>query len=196
MLIGLTGGAACGKSLVADEFKRLGAGVVDADVISREIYVKGTQAHEEIVRQFGQGVLRADGEVDRKALGKVVFADAGRRKALERITHPAIRERIREEAAKRQKTHGVVVVVAPLLFETGLDKEMDKTITVFASEAEMLKRLMKRDAIDETTAKRIISAQLPLDEKKKLADFVINNSGTVDEALEETRKLYRRLSKA
>jgi dephospho-CoA kinase len=194
MLIGLTGGVATGKSLVSDELKRLGAGIVDADVISRGIYVKGAPAYVEIVGEFGQGILNNNGEVDRKALGRIVFADSNKLRTLEKITHPAIRERIREEVIERKKTHVVVVVVAPLLFETGLDKEMDKTVVVYANETETLKRLIKREAIDTALAKRIISAQMPIEEKKAKADFVIDNNDGINETIEAVGRLYKILS--
>lgn len=190
MLIGLTGGVATGKSLVSDELKRLGAGIVDADVISRGIYVKGAPAYEKIVREFSKGILNSCGEVDRKALGRIVFADSNKLKILEKITHPAIRERIRVEVIERKKTHAVVVVVAPLLFETGLDKEMDKTVVVYANEAEILKRLMKREAIDTAMAKMIISAQLPIEEKKAKADYVIDNNDGIKKTIAAVGKLY------
>ncbi|TAN63961.1 dephospho-CoA kinase [bacterium] len=190
MLIGLTGGVATGKSLVSDELGRLGAGIVDADVISRGIYVRGAPAYGEIIREFGKSILNSSGEVDRKALGRIVFADSNKLRTLEEITHPAIRERIREEVVERKKTHAVVVVVAPLLFETGLDKEMDKTVVVYANEAEILKRLMKREAIDEAMAKRIISAQLPIEEKKAKADYVIDNNNGIKKTIAAVGKLY------
>jgi len=205
MVIGLTGGPATGKSLVTTEFKRLGAAVVDADVIARRITRKGSPAYAEIVREFGAGILLKDGSIDRKALGRLIFADAEKRRRLNEITHPRIRAQIRQEVEafkhvpaglKRGKDSGsrLVVVDAPLLFETGLDTEMDSVIVVYADEEKQVKRLVARDALSEDEARRIIASQMPIQEKIKKAGYTIDNNGSAGAALKKAAELYKKLN--
>lgn len=197
MVIGLTGGPATGKSLVTTELKRLGAAVVDADVIAREITQKGAAAYGEICAEFGAGILLKDGSLDRKALGRLIFADVEKRKRLDEITHPGIRARIRREVNAFKESFsgkGLVVVDAPLLFEAGLDKEMDFVIVVYADEEKQVERLVKRNALSEDEARRIIAAQTPINEKVKKADYIIDNSGDRDAALKQAGELYEKLA--
>ncbi|MBI5887845.1 MAG: dephospho-CoA kinase [Deltaproteobacteria bacterium] len=197
MVIGLTGGPATGKSLVTAEFKRLGAAIVDADVIAREITQKGAPAYDEICREFGAGVLLKDGSLDRKALGRLIFADDKKRKRLNEITHPGIRARIRQEVEAFKESFsgmGLVVVDAPLLFEAGLDKEMDSVIVVYADEERQVERLKARD-LSEDEARRIIAAQMPVKEKVKKTDYIIDNSGDRDAAIKQAGELYKKLCK-
>ena len=193
MVIGLTGGPATGKSLATAEFKRLGAAVVDADVISRQVTQKGSAVCAEITREFGAGILQKDGSIDRKALGRVVFSDGEKRKRLNEITHPAIIARIREEVAVFKKNSRLIVVDAPLLFEAALDKEMDKTVVVFADEEKQIKRIVNRDGLGSDEAKRIIASQMPLSEKAGKADYRIDNNGAKEKTLEAVRELYEKL---
>lgn len=192
MVIGLTGGPATGKSLVTAEFKRLGAAIVDADVIAREITQKGAPAYDEICREFGAGILLKDGSLDRKALGRLIFADDKKRKRLNEITHPGIRARIRQEVEALKESSRIVVVDAPLLFEAGLDTEMDSVIVVYADEERQVERLKARD-LSEDEARRIIAAQMPVNEKVKKADYIIDNSGDAGAALKKVGELYEKL---
>ena len=177
MLIGLTGGIASGKSLVAEELKRLGAHLVDADEIAREVVKTGLPAYNEIVKEFGEGILNPDKTINRKALGKVVFSNPEIRKRLEQITHPRIRKKIEAEisAIKAKNPKAVIVVDAALLIEGGLYKKMDKVIVVYADEKTQIKRLTERDGFTIKDAKNRLSAQMPLTEKRRYADFVIEN---------------------
>lgn len=193
MIIGLTGGPATGKSLVTTELKRLGAAVVDADVISRQITQKGAPAYAEICREFGPGILLKDGSLDRKALGRLIFADDKKRKRLNEITHPRIRAQIRREVEAFKKESKLVVVDAPLLFEAGLDTEMDFVIVVYADEERQVERLATRDALGTVEARRIIAAQMPIDEKVKKADYTIDNNGDQGAALKKAGELYEKL---
>lgn len=194
MVIGLTGGPATGKSLVTAELKRLGAAIVDADVIAREITQKGAPAYDEICREFGAGILLKDGSLDRKALGRLIFADDKKRKRLNEITHPGIRARIRQEVEALKESSRIVVVDAPLLFEAGLDTEMDSVIVVYADEERQVERLKARD-LNEDEARRIIAAQMPVNEKVKKADYIIDNSGDAGAALKKAGELYEKLCK-
>lgn len=179
LLVGLTGGIATGKSTVAAMFRNLGCPVIDADVLAREVVEPGEPALADIVREFGTGVLAPDGRLDRKALAAVVFADAGRRRRLEAITHPRIRERLASRLAALAGAGfgGVVIFDAAVIVESGAYRQMDRLVVVIADEATQLARLRARDGLDEEEARRRIASQMPLAEKAKLADHVIDNSG-------------------
>jgi dephospho-CoA kinase len=177
MLIGLTGGIASGKSLVAEELKRLGAYLIDADEIAREVVKTDLPAYNEIVKEFGEKILNPDKTINRKELGRIVFSNAELRRRVEQITHPRIRERIDAEitAVTTKNPKAVIVVDAALLIEGGLYKKMDKVIVVYADEKTQIKRLTERDGFAIEDAKNRISSQMPLSEKRKYADFVIEN---------------------
>lgn len=179
LLVGLTGGIATGKSAVDALLSELGAEIIDADVLAREIVEPGEPALAEIAAEFGSGVLDPDGRLDRKALGAVVFADAGRRRRLEQITHPRIRERFLARLARLTADgyRGLVFFDAPVMIESGNYRNMDKLVVVITDEATQIARLMARDGIDRDEALRKIRSQMPLAEKAKLADYVIDNSG-------------------
>jgi dephospho-CoA kinase len=179
LLVGLTGGIATGKSTVAAMFRALGCPLIDADVLAREVVEPGEPALDEIVREFGAGVLGADGRLDRKAVAVVVFADADRRRRLEAITHPRIRERLsgRLTALTRSGFDGVVIFDAAVIVESGGYRQMDRLVVVVADEATQLARLRARDGLTEPEALQRIRSQMPLAEKVKLADHVIDNSG-------------------
>jgi len=187
-VIGLTGGIASGKSFVADILAACGAVIVDADRLAREVVEPGEPAYREIVAHFGEGVLMPDGTLDRKALGRIVFADPASRAVLERITHPAIAERAsRRIELERDKGTGVVFYVVPLLIEAGLESTVDEIWLVFVDAETQVQRLMKRDNVPREEALRKISAQMALDHKLAYADVVIDNSG----APEETERRVR-----
>jgi dephospho-CoA kinase len=196
MTVGLTGGIASGKSLVAGELKRLGAHIIDADLISREVVEAGKPAHGEIVAAFGPGVLLEDGGIDRKKLGSIVFSDPAKLQRLNAITHPRIRDRIRERVAEIERAHPapLIVIDAALLIEGGLYKEMSKVIVVYADEKKQAERLCERDGLGPVEARKRIESQMPLKKKREYADYVIDNNGTVKETLERVREVYRELA--
>jgi len=196
--VGLTGGVASGKSLVSGGLKRLGAHIIDADVISREIVAPGEPAYREIASTFGKGVIRADGTIDRKALGSLVFSDPEKRKILNKITHPRIIEKIGLEIKALEAKGGdpLIVVDAALLIEVGLHKEMSKVIVVYADEEKQIRRIISRDHLTEKEARERVNAQMPLPEKLKYADFVIDNNGSVEDTLKSVKELYGRLTGA
>jgi dephospho-CoA kinase len=187
LLVGLTGGIATGKSTVSEMFRRLGAVVIDADVLAREAVAPGEPALAQIVTEFGADVLLPDGTLDRKKLGAIVFADPARRKRLEAITHPAIRDRFLARLAELEAEgfDGIVLWDAPVMIESGGYRAMDKLVVVATDEATQAARLRARDAVEAAEAERKIRSQMPVSEKAKLADYVIDNAG--DRATTEAR---------
>jgi dephospho-CoA kinase len=185
LLVGLTGGIATGKSTVSEILTRLGAVLIDADQLAREVVAPGEPALAEVVREFGE-VRRPDGALDRKKLAAIVFADPSRRKRLEAILHPAIRARFdaRLDALTRAGFEGIVVFDAPVMIESGGYKNMDRLIVVLTDETTQRARLAARDA-DVADGERRIASQMPLAQKAKLAHYVIDNTG--DRAATEAR---------
>jgi dephospho-CoA kinase len=185
MVVGLTGGIASGKSTVARMLRELGTAVVDADVLAREVVEPGSPALDDIVTHFGKDVLRADGRLDRERLGAVVFADERARAALNAITHP----RIAALAAERTAEHfasgaAFVVYEAALLVENGLHQVLAALVVVWVPPDVQLARLIARDGLEEGAARARIASQLSLDDKRRVATHVIDNSGS----LEDTRR--------
>ncbi len=195
LLAGLTGGIATGKSTVSAMFAHLGAKIIDADVLAREVVMPGQPAHAEIASEFGPDVLQADGHLDRKRLGAIVFADPARRKRLEAITHPAVRARQQRilSVFEEEAFDGIVIWDVALLIETSGHTAMDKVVVVIADAPVELQRLMARDGFSEEEARRRIASQMPLAEKAKLADYLIDNSGGRGETERRVREVYRAL---
>lgn len=181
MNVGLTGNIASGKSTVATRLAALGATVLDADVLAREAIAAGTPGLRAVVARFGTGMVRADGSVDRAALGRLVFADAAARRDLEAIVHPEVaRRRMAATAAAHAQGATVVVSDVPLLFEAGLAAEFDVIIVVDAPDAVRLDRLVRARGIAEPDARAMIGAQDDPAGKRAKADIVIENSGGLD----------------
>ncbi|HEX6493447.1 MAG TPA: dephospho-CoA kinase [Candidatus Dormibacteraeota bacterium] len=178
-LIGLTGGIATGKSTVARLLAERGATIVDADVLAREVVEPGSPALAEIAAGFGDSVLTPDGALDRAALGAVVFADPAQRRRLEAITHPRIAALMGERIAAGLASEAPLVVAdIPLLFEGDRVGLVEGVLLVDAPEEVQLRRLMLRDGIDAAAARARVAAQMPLEEKRRRATWVIDNSGT------------------
>lgn len=196
MLVGLTGGIAAGKTLVSEELKRLGARVIDADALAREAVRPGEDAYLEIVEAFGRGILRPDGSIDRKALGAIVFSDSEALGKLNAITHPRIRKAIRDEAARisSREPDALIVLDVALLLESGAYADVEKVIVVAADEERLVERMGRRDGLTPEEAKRRLASQMPLKEKAAAADYLIENNGTPEEALERTREVFRKLT--
>lgn len=190
-MIGLTGGIASGKSTVARMLAARGATVVDADLLAREVVEPGTPGLAEIVAEFGEGVLDADGHLDRAALAAVVFADEGRRRRLEAITHPRIGALMAERVASALAAGAPLVVVdIPLLFEGGRQTTVEGVLVVYADEATQMRRLVERDGLAEDEARRRIAAQMPIEEKRRRATWVIDNGGTVEDTEAQVRSWW------
>lgn len=180
-VFGLTGGIACGKSTVAGFFRELGVEIIDTDQVARDVVAPGTPGLEAIIKEFGEGILGADGALDRKALGAIVFNDAEKRAALERITHPLIgAEGMRRILALQESDAPYLLYEAALLVEGGSYKNFSGLIVVTTTEARQLELLMKRDGAGREDALARIRAQLALSEKEKLADWVIRNTGDLN----------------
>jgi dephospho-CoA kinase len=180
-LIGLTGGIATGKSTVDRMLGAHGATVIDADELAREAVRPGEPTLDRVVERFGEDVRSADGSLDRGRLGKIVFADSDARHDLERITYPRIIELTRERiAAALAGTAPLVVVDIPLLFENAREGMFEGVLLVYAPAEIQLQRLRERNDLDETAARQRLAAQLPIDDKRARATWIIDNTG--DEA--------------
>jgi dephospho-CoA kinase len=202
-IVGLTGGIASGKSTVADLLARTGATVIDADSIVHELQAPGTPLLQEMADAFGPGILDADGALDRDALAGIVFRDAEARARLGAIVHPKVgAEMIRRGAAAREAGADLIVLDIPLLFEgraggggsSAARMPFDCTIVVYVPEEIQIQRQMARDSCDREEALRRIRAQLPIEEKRRLADHVIDNSGTPEATERQVRELYASLT--
>jgi dephospho-CoA kinase len=177
-VVGLTGGIAAGKSTVARCFEDLGVPVVDADKLARDAVARGSSGLSEIVAAFGEDVLLADGTLDRKALGARVFADAALRARLNAITHPRIAQLGAAQVAEHARRGAPYVLYeAALIVENGLHGSFHALVVVSVDPVVQLARLMGRDGLSEAEAKARIAAQMPLEKKIEVADFVIDNSG-------------------
>jgi dephospho-CoA kinase len=195
LLVGLTGGIATGKSTVSALLRELGCEIIDADRLAREVVEPGQPALAQIATEFGRDVLTPDGALDRKQLGAIVFADPVRRLRLEAITHPAIRERFTarlDELAAKGFT-GIVVFDAPVMIESGNYKNMERMIVVVTDDATQMARLNGRDGTGDAENRRKIASQMPLAEKARLADYVIDNSGSREATAEQVRRVFAAL---
>lgn len=196
--VGLTGGVACGKSTVAKMFADLGAQVADADSIAHELYHPGQEVYQELVKRFGQEIVKPDGEIDRARLAAAAF-DGGRVEELNRIVHPAvIRQQdrwMRELAAK--DPYAVAIVEAALIFEAGVKDRFDKIMVVSCKPEQKVTRFAERTGRNEADARadvdRRTKAQIPDEEKARRADFVIDNSGSVEETRHQVQRIYAEL---
>lgn len=185
----LTGGIACGKTLVSDELAALGAVVIDADLLAREVVKPGSVGLQEVVDRFGGAVLLSDGSLDRAALGEMIFGDAGARSDLNSIIHP----RVRAAARRRESVvpeDGVVAHVIPLLVETGQQGAFDAVIVVDIPEDVQLNRLRERNDLSLDQARARVAAQSPRKERLAAADWVIDNSGEEELTLQRVRELW------
>ncbi len=195
LLIGLTGGIASGKTTVSEMFVKLGAHLVDADVISRDVVKPDKPAWKEIVSAFGESVLDDKKEIIREKLAAVIFDAPEKRKQLEAITHPRIIEeenRLINEIRKNYKS-GIIILDAALLIEAGHHNRVDKLIVVYLNNDTLIKRLRKRDSLSFADAKKRLDSQMSLDEKAKLANFVIDNSKSPDEVEKQVSEIYKKL---
>jgi dephospho-CoA kinase len=186
--VGLTGGIASGKSTVARLFGELGADVIDTDEIARALVLPGSPALGLIVDRFGAEVLTPDGALDRRRLRTIVFADPESRRELEAMLHPAIRAEALARATASSAPY--VILVVPLLFETGFDRLVDRRAVVDCPESQQIGRLMKRDGIDATAARAMLAAQMTREERKRRADDCIDNSGSLESTRSRVRELH------
>jgi len=195
-VVGITGGIATGKSTVSKIIKNLGYEVIDADVISREVVEKGKPAYRELIAYFGDVILDEYGNIDRKELGNLIFNDEEKRKKLNSITHPYIMKAIKE-SIDNKKEQKIIFVDIPLLIEEmdklrDYDIRFDEIWLVYVDEENQIDRLMKRDCIDRTEALNKISAQMPIEIKKKYASIVIDNRGDIKDLDEQVRRFIEK----
>jgi dephospho-CoA kinase len=201
MFIGLTGGIACGKSLVAQCLRTLGASIIDADELAHRLLEPGQPGYTAVVEAFGSSILEpregsSQPPINRRRLGTLVFADAAQRRRLEALLHPLIfaeadRQRTALEAANPA---AVIVFVAPLLFETGADRHVDRTIAVVADEATQASRMIARDGLSREEALQRIRAQWPVMEKQRRANEIIDGARPPDEVRQRVAELYKKLN--
>ncbi|MEQ6889508.1 dephospho-CoA kinase [Halomonas sp. CS7] len=193
MIIGVTGGIASGKSTVARAFAALGIPWVDADDVAREIVEPGEPALDEIAAHFGAKVIAADGRLDRRALRAIVFDDDAERRRLEAITHPRVRERLTAHLERLQaQSAPYVLLVSPLLFESGQAALVDRCLVVDVPEPVQIARTAARDDVDEAQARAIIAAQMPRQARLARADDVIENAAGEDALARQVAELDRR----
>jgi len=193
-VLGLTGGIGSGKSMVLSMFANLGAEVIDADQLAREVVEPGQPALEEIATAFGRDMLMPDGRLDRGKLARIIFADPVARARLNAITHPRIRERMATEMALRGSRPGLLIVDIPLLYENDRSDTVESVIVVWVDAKTQLRRLTERDGLTPDEARQRIAAQMPLDEKRARADLVVDNSGSRENTRRQVEAIYRRFA--
>lgn len=188
-VIGLTGGIASGKTTVSDYLKSLGVCVIDADEVAHEVTSPGSAGFKEIIEEFGEDLLTAEGNLNRKKLGEIVFSDKEALSKLNAIVHPLVIENIRQMLVKIECSPCVVLDV-PLLFESGMDDLCDEVWVVAVDEDTQVKRLMERDGYNLDEATRRVNAQMPLEEKVRRAHRVLDNTGTIEETKRQVDELF------
>jgi dephospho-CoA kinase len=194
--VAITGGAGSGKSTVARMFQDLGAQVLDADEVAREVVRPGTPAGEELRQAFGPQYFRENGELDRAALARRVFADPGARRRLNHIIHPRVAREMRRRLQESEAQGAPLVLVeVPLLFEAGLAGAYDRIIVVDVDEADQMQRLRDRDGRSPQEIAGILQAQMPLPEKASRAHYLVDNRGTLNNTLEQVKIIWGELQK-
>ncbi len=195
-IIGLTGGIASGKSTVSQVFKELGAYIIDADKVAHQIVEPGNPAWRDVITRFGANILNSDSTINREMLGDMVFGNPELLDDLNKITHPRVMERFKDElqCIKTNNPDAIVIMEVPLLYETHLERLCDLVIVVWVDREIQIMRLMARDNISREAAIKRIDSQMDLDEKAKKADFVIDNRKTKEETLEIATKYYNEIN--
>jgi len=193
--VGLTGGLACGKSFVGETLAHLGCRVLQADQLGHEVLLPGGEAYAPVVREFGSGVLGEAGEIDRRALAAQVFGKPERLALLNSLVHPPVMRREEEWLARvaAEDPHAIAVVEAAILIETGSYKRFDRMILVWCAVEQQVERALRREGAVEANVRARISRQMPFEEKRKFADFVIDTSGRKEDTLREARAVYEAL---
>ena len=195
ILVGLTGGIATGKSTVADLFRQFGAAVIDADQLARDVVQPGKPAWREIVKCFGKGVLLPDRTIDRPALGSIVFRNRRKLRRLERIIHPRVAREQQRQARRvaRRTPDAIIIYEVPLLFEAGVNTRVNKIIVVTADRETQVARLKRRNGLTRRQAFQRIKSQMPLAEKARRADIVLDGTKSKSFLSREIRRIVRDL---
>ena len=193
--VGLTGSIAVGKSFVCDVFRELGCHVLDADKTARDVLRKGTPGLAKIVSEFGDGILTAEGELDRPKMASIVFGDEKMRLLLNSIVHPLVFESQNAwlEAREDEEPDGIAIVDAALMIESGGYRRFEKLIVVWCEPDIQFERLIKRDGLSDAEARKRIASQMPQDEKKRFGDFLIDTSGDFESTREQCRQVHSKL---
>lgn len=192
IVIGITGGIASGKSTISNIIRSLGFVVVDADIAAREVVMPGEPAYQKIIETFGEEILLENKEINRAKLGSIIFHNEEKRLILNSIVHPAVRQKmLADKDAAIERGEKTVFMDIPLLFESKLTYMVDRTILVYVDENTQLKRLIERNQLSKEDALARIQSQMPLSEKKALADAVIDNNGTIDQSKEQLLEILR-----
>jgi dephospho-CoA kinase len=194
LLVGVTGGIGSGKSTVARLLEERGAVVFDADLLAREAVEPGTPGHAAVIERFGADVLAPGGALDREALASIVFADPSARRDLEQIVHPEVRRLFAEGSEAYRDTDRIVVFSAPLLVETGMHTAFEILVVVSATVVTQIERLMRQRGMSEAAIRARIDAQAPLEDKAAVADFLVDNGGTIAELEHQVERLWHDLS--
>jgi dephospho-CoA kinase len=194
MRVALTGGIATGKSFCLERFAALGAAVIDADVLAREAVAPGSVGLAVIADRFGRAVLRPDGSLDRPALGRIVFKDATARAQLEAIVHPEVYRRITMWLANLPLGTRVAMADIPLLFETGHEHDFERVVVAACEPEEQVRRVMARDGLTHREAHARVTAQWPIEEKARRADYVIRTDGSFAETETQVRAIFSQLA--
>lgn len=194
--LGLTGGIATGKSTADEYFKKQNIPIIDADKIAHKLMSPGRASYQAILEYFGKEVLAADHEIDRKKLGAIVFNDKNQLKRLNELTHPLILNNMEEKMMQYQKQDMPLVILdIPLLFEDKLTHYCDATLLITAPPQLELSRLMIRNNLSKVDAQKRIASQMPLTQKQRLADYVIDNSGTVEDLESKLSSLLKEIGR-
>lgn len=195
-VIGLTGGISSGKSTVSNYLRERGAAIIDADQVARELVEPGQAAYQEIVQFFGEQILGSRGELDRGRLGQIVFANPEAIRELNQMTHPKVKQKTREILAELAKDPSIrlAVVDAPLLIEASMTSLVDQVWLLEVDEETQVSRLVERDGLTAADARRRIASQMPLAEKKKWADKIIDNNGSFPDTVKQVQYLLRELN--
>jgi dephospho-CoA kinase len=193
--VGLTGGIASGKSVVCELFRAKGCHIIDADKVAHALIRKGNSCHELVVREFGRQVLDGSGEIDRKKLGEIVFTDKARLETLNSILHPEVIRTILSDLAQIEceKPNSRPIVEASLMIESGFYKSFNRLIVVTCVPRQQVERLIARNGMSEKEALQRIALQMSLAEKVRFADYVIDNSGTIEKTQEQVNQLLKKL---
>lgn len=193
--VGLTGGLASGKSFVGESLAAMGCHLLKADELGHRLLEPGTPVYEQVVQEFGREILGEEGRIMRRALASIVFDDPDRLAQLNAIVHPAVieeEERWIREASKADP-HGIAIVEAAILIETGSYRRFDKIVLAVCTDEQQIERAMKRDGLSREEAMARLRRQMPLAEKRKFADYVIDTSGEKEQTLEQVKRLYEEL---
>lgn len=191
-IIGLTGSIGSGKSTVSKIIRETGISVICADEVAHQVVKVGTPAYQQIIQFFGKEILLPDQSINREKLGKLVFKDEGKRKLLNSIVHPEVIKKMQQEIKNYQKNKAPLVFLdIPLLYESGLENICDQVVVAYAPETIMIERIKKRDGLSDQEIKNRITSQMSIEEKKKKADYVIDNSGNLTQTKKQIEKLLK-----